>query len=249
MRIEDVKTTPLTVGDKTFNILSNVPEEYTALVDAISSLFYVLGSKKLCGACFQGKLLYDSYAQWLRNDKSARESELAQDVAKGSHLSHWPSNGCCGRCPNLSTEGCVQKPLGCAMWTCYYTRTLLPKEVLDFLGDPRSSHKASLKFWLAKRLGYDIFSFFRIQGLSVPLDTQKRRVLRIAANRVQKVAVWLERTHKTNWPLMEKITYAAPGTFTDGDKAGAAQGSNRRKRPVSRVAATGLRSSADQCGV
>lgn len=41
----------LQVGNKKFEILDNVPEEYTALSDAISRIFYVCGSGKLCGGC------------------------------------------------------------------------------------------------------------------------------------------------------------------------------------------------------
>lgn len=88
----------LQIGDKTFVIFDNIPAEYIALVDAISAFYYACESKTLCGACFQGKL--------------DRPLEY---------------KGCCGSCPNLSSTGCVQKPVGCARYSCFKLDMLVPE--------------------------------------------------------------------------------------------------------------------------
>lgn len=210
----------LKVGNKLFEILDNVPEEYTALSDAISRLFYVCGSGKLCGACFQGKLI---------NYSCRTASDITIRSFRKLHPRAYESHGCCGNCPNLSTTGCVQKPLGCAAWQCPYSAILLPERVSFFLSgnfgidaEPSAYRRRSqgllygtLSRWLHKRTGRFLFDFFRIRGFDVPLDAKGLKALTIAAKRVNRISDWLERTglNKPNWPLMEKITRAEKGVL------------------------------------
>lgn len=211
------------MGNKLFEILDNVPEEYTALSDAISRIFYVCGSGKLCGACFRGELV--DYSARTVPYQHIRKSRIRNPRA-------FESNGCCGSCSHLSATGCVQKPLGCAGWQCPYSANLLPERISIFLGvemhtrggqysTARRPRRNSLKFWVSNKLSCengwrrDIFSFFRIKGFDTPLTQQDKHWLKVAAKRVNRIADWLERTglNKPNWPLMEKITRAEPGTL------------------------------------
>lgn len=232
----------LTVGDRKFQILDNVPEEYTALEQAISRLFYLCGSKTLCGACFQGKLLDHGYCYSIKYELTA----IYQDIAVKRKLvskTPWKSYGCCGRCSSLSAQGCVQKPLGCASWQCQYISMLLPERISNFLAAPasriaapnwnrpgtvRHADRGRLNTWLQKKLsketphinGYpytrNLFSYFRLEGFrETKLTENDLRLLGIAAKRVNRIGDWLERTglNKPNWPLMEKITHAEPGVL------------------------------------
>lgn len=222
MNIVDAGEKKITVAGREFNILSNVPQEYTAFVDAISELFYYAGSRTLCGACFQHKLRYGT------------------------------SNGCCGGCLNLSTEGCVQKPIGCALWTCTMIEDLLPPRILRFLNGNYKKRNGwhnrdwNLWSWLSRR-GIPM-SCFRIQGFDIPCSAKMRRTFVVATKRVHRVLEWQRKQKwQPNWAKMEKLTHANPGTFTNSDQAGAASGSTRPKRSIPGAAPAGLRSSVEQC--
>lgn len=196
----------LQVGEETFKILDNIPQEYTDLTNAISALFYACGSKKLCGACFAGKL----------QDYAARDFKYPRK-----------SNGCCGHCSNLSAVGCVQKPIGCASWLCTYTAALIPEKLLRLLGND-SGHcctetRALLQKQIKRYTGVDMSSFFRLEGFKYGtgwdrkhiqnLTPKQRRGLRLVTKRVKVAVRWAEKNFKPNWPLMQRITRAEPGAL------------------------------------
>jgi len=219
------------VAGKVFNILDNVPEEYTALSDAISELFYVCGSQKLCGACFQGKLLDYNYMDAVARPNYAVHKDIVLDRRKPSDTS-WASHGCCSFCKNLSSQGCVQKPLGCAAWQCPYSMLLLPARVSRFIGvvgsfqaECHTRYDGVFARWLKKRISCeqstwrrDLFSYFRLAAFENTAFTKRDlEVLTIAARRIKRITNWLQRTglNKPNWPLIEKITRAEPGVLID----------------------------------
>lgn len=68
-----------------------VVEEF---VQAMSDLWNRTGISAICGACFR--------------------EELSKEF--GCSLKN---RGCCGTCPNLSSTGCIAKPMGCASFLCF----------------------------------------------------------------------------------------------------------------------------------
>lgn len=75
---------------------------HKALREAAEEFWFTAGSRKVCGDCFAGKLEHST------------------------HTTH----GCCGGCPALSDEGCVQKNAMCAAFGCsHLKKTLIPEEL------------------------------------------------------------------------------------------------------------------------
>jgi hypothetical protein len=66
------------------------PKEIERLVEALTRMWSKIGASSNCGKCFQGKL----------------------HRTIGAH-------GCCGGCPSLGKDGCIAKPIDCALFTCH----------------------------------------------------------------------------------------------------------------------------------
>lgn len=165
-----------------FVILDNIPPEYTRLTDAISALFYACGSQKLCGACFAGKL----------------------DLGNGWQKRR-PSSGCCQGCENLGPAGCLQKPLGCASWTCEWLRALVPVRVVRFKNDALG---------ILRERGVYVDAF-RTGGFAQRHTASQLRAMLRVAIRVERVVAWMKRTGypQPDWEKMKQVTNAEEGAF------------------------------------
>jgi len=193
------------VGGKLFKILNNIPPEYQALVDALSNFYYACGSQKLCGACFAGKL------------------EAYYDDGKKRIDPQWRRKGCCGYCPNLSSTGCVQKPVGCASYNCSMLNQLLPARLKGY----RIARVASRAFHWGHP-GAGCYSRELAKVSEHNYTPEALRQMRASADTINRWTRWIKMTGwKPDWEKMQEITRAEPGTFVEivsSHPAGTSQG-------------------------
>lgn len=73
---------------------SSRPKEIEDLVKSLTKMWERLGAMDNCTKCHSGQL--------------SRPKEY---------------HGCCGGCPHLTETGCIAKPVGCALFSCYSGHT------------------------------------------------------------------------------------------------------------------------------
>lgn len=105
----------------TDEILENLAKKrhpvYEEFVGAVSQMWKDLGlSQKYCVPCFQGT---------------------------GPHSYSKEVHGCCHTCPHLGADGCVAKPLGCALYFCW-PRGMWDTPVYKFLTGLKSTIQTTL---------------------------------------------------------------------------------------------------------
>lgn len=84
-----------------------VAPEIRMLVDELTKYFGALGMHKVCKSCFRGT--------------------MAKDYPDApAYMKRAPGIGCCAPCGLQGHNGCLSKPLGCALWMCEYTMKLFP---------------------------------------------------------------------------------------------------------------------------
>lgn len=172
---------------KELRIINNIPAEYTALSDALSKLMYAAGSQKLCGACFEGKL----------------HAKVWLEYKDGTAI----SRGCCGGCKNLAFKGCVQKPVGCAGFSCDGLRFLLPERIIQAV-------EVILRHaFVYPTTGRSCYSSTIEQVLEYHFKRAELSRLQTATARVVKLTRWLEKNFKPNWPFVARVTKADGGVL------------------------------------
>jgi len=180
-----------------FVIVNNVPPEYTALTDAISEFLYACGSKTMCGACFGGRFSAAGYNPAYTKEENGK----------------LVSAGCCAsNCPLLGSTGCVQKPYGCAHYVCSRLEHVVPAQLLR-----RFRHYLARSYFPGKSAWIEGLREAAVQ----PWRPDWIRSAVLATQRIKRLTKWLKLTGwHPNWPLVEKLSGAEPGTLTG------AQGSN-----------------------
>jgi hypothetical protein len=178
-----------------FEIITNLPVEYTAMTKAMSELLYACGSKTLCGACFAGKLHVNS--AWAKYDSATKT---------------YNSCGCCSNCVNLMSDGCVQKPMGCAGYMCELLRLALPTRIehairrIRSFSEPRrqNTYSPGSACYPPTLRSVAAFAYTKAQ----------RERMATAAARLRKLTNWVRKTGwKPNWPLVERVAKADPGVL------------------------------------
>ena len=108
-------------------VAAPVAPEYTELVEALTRMYGRIGMHDICRACFRGeKLPAIPKSPWFKT------AGHHGNYGRGSGV------GCCTPCGLQGREGCLSKPMGCALWMCTYTLQRF-HHTWKFLRDIRTS--------------------------------------------------------------------------------------------------------------
>jgi hypothetical protein len=171
-----------------------LPPEYEQLRDAATRFFYACGSRKLCGACFEGNLMTYTGAFVLRPG----EERVIWDK-------QYRSRGCCIPCKNLGETACTDKPLGCAAYVCYKLEGLIPGRLLG------RAQQLKKKVWaVSASIGSEGMTWDRKRKFL----KEERLRMRALAHSFNRMTRWIELTGwHPNWPLVEVLTKAIPDSL------------------------------------